>query len=55
MKKLTLKLDDETHRKLVEWAKRENRSLHGQLLKIVQDAVQAEVQAEKYETAPVGL
>jgi hypothetical protein len=50
-KRLTLIIDEELHRRLAAWAKRERRSLHGQLLVILQDAVEA----EEHEVTPVGL
>jgi hypothetical protein len=50
-KRLTLVMDEELHQKLVAWAKREHRSLHGQLLAILQKAVEE----EEHEAVPVGL
>jgi predicted HicB family RNase H-like nuclease len=50
MKKLTLRVDDNLHQELVEWAKRENRSLHAQLLTIVQQALEAEKSAARSES-----
>jgi hypothetical protein len=42
MKQFALRLPDALHAELVEWAKRENRSLHAQVLTILQQAVEAE-------------
>ena len=42
MKKMTLLLPEDLHSELVKWAKDEKRSLHAQLLWIVQRAVEDE-------------
>jgi hypothetical protein len=42
MKQVALRLPDDLHLELVEWAKREKRSLHAQLLWIIQQAVDEE-------------
>jgi hypothetical protein len=51
MKRFELRLPDDLHAELVEWARREKRSLHAQVLLIVQQAVDAEQQS----TAKEGL
>jgi hypothetical protein len=42
MKQLRLQLPEELHAGLVEWAKREQRSLHAQLLYLLRQALEAE-------------
>jgi hypothetical protein len=50
MKKLTLLLPDDLHGELVKWAKEEKRSLHAQLLWIVQQALNTERAATTKES-----
>jgi hypothetical protein len=42
LNRVVVRLNDDVHQKLVELAKRERRSLHGQLLRIVERALKAE-------------
>jgi predicted transcriptional regulator len=42
----TLRLPSELHAVLVELAKRERRSLHGEMLRLLEDAVRREQQAD---------
>jgi hypothetical protein len=42
MKQIALRLPDDLHAELVEWAKRERRSINAQLLWIIQHAVDRE-------------
>jgi hypothetical protein len=42
MKHLGLRISDELHAMLVDWARREKRSLHAQVMYLLQQACEAE-------------
>jgi hypothetical protein len=42
MIRLNLRLPDDLHAELVEWARREERSLHAQILYLLRQAVETE-------------
>jgi hypothetical protein len=42
MKQLALRLPDDLHAELVDWARRDERSLHAQILWILRQALEAE-------------
>jgi hypothetical protein len=50
MRQVGLRLPDDLHAEVVEWAKREKRSLHAQLLWIVQHAMDEERAASAKES-----
>jgi hypothetical protein len=42
MRRITLRVSDEVHTAFSEWADREQRSLHGQVLWVLQKALEGE-------------
>jgi predicted HicB family RNase H-like nuclease len=40
LKKLTLRMPIELHARLERWAKQERRSLHAQIIKVLEDAME---------------
>jgi hypothetical protein len=52
MKKLTLRVPDDLQAELAEWAKREHRSVHAQILWIVQQALEAEKERPRLPHTP---
>lgn len=48
---VSLRLDEDLHRRLMAWAKREDRSLHGQLVNVLRSAIDREEKRREPDTA----
>jgi hypothetical protein len=53
MKKLSLRIPDDLHAALAEWAKQDRRSLHAQILWLLQQAAEVDRKVQPSELAKV--
>jgi hypothetical protein len=53
MKKLSLRIPDDLHAALAEWAKRDRRSLHAQILWLLQQAAEVDRKVQPSELAKI--